>query len=91
MELFSLSLVNLFVGIIIYVIFSLKHKRTNVVNSKKDDINQEVKEYLEVAVKYMQSSIEIIDRKTQSCYQMLRRAEEISNNIQNFKKRFKQK
>ena len=87
MELISLFIVNLFVGIIIYIIFSLKHKRTNVVNSKKDDINQEVKEYLEVAVKYMQSAIEIIDRKTQSCYQMLRRAEEISNNIQKFQKK----
>ncbi len=76
MELLSLVIVNTIITFIIYTIFSLRFRRAIQNIKLEEQLTPELKEYLEMTVKYIQASIDLLDQKTQACYQMLRVFEE---------------
>ncbi len=81
MELLALAFVNLLTLCIMYFFFSLKTSKA-IRKIHKDPLSSELKENIELAVQYINSSINLFDQKKKSCYQMLRTAEEILSNIQ---------
>lgn len=78
MELLSLILVNICALIIIYFIFSIRFSRA-LRESREVHIIRELKENIESTIEFINTSLDLMDQKLASFYQLLRKAEEIKN------------
>lgn len=77
MELAALVLVNLFLAVLMYLFFSMRFTRA-LEQARKSAMPAELRDNLRLAVQFIDNSIEFIQDKQQSFYQLVRRGEEIS-------------
>ena len=76
MELLSLLAVNVVVCLILYVFFCLRINR--VLRQKRNEsVPPAFRENIEMTVSFINSSISLVDQRLKTCYQMLRRTEEL--------------
>ena len=80
MDLLALAAVNLLTAVVLYFFFSLRLSR-GIQKSRQDPLSPELKENIELAVQYINSSINLLDQKKKSCYNMLRQAEKILSGL----------
>lgn len=81
MELPVLILVNIITAIVIYFFFSLRFSRA-VEKARRNSIVRDLRENVESAVEFINASIEIIDRKTRTFYELVRRSEELVGRLE---------
>lgn len=80
MELAALALVNVVTALAMYLFFSMRFSRAvrqTIEESRKNSLLRELKENVELTIEYINSSLDTMDQKTRSFYQLLRRSEEL--------------
>ncbi len=80
MELAALALVNVVTAVAMYFFFSVRFSRAvrqTIEESRKNSLLRELKENVELTIEYINSSLDTMDQKTRSFYQLLRRSEEL--------------
>ncbi len=85
MELLALALVNVVTAGLMYVFFSIRFSRAvrqTVEQSRKNSLIRELKENVELTIEYINSSLDTMDQKTRSFYQLLRRSEELATRLE---------
>ena len=81
MELAVLILVNIITSIIIYVIFSIRFTIA-VDKARKTPIVRELKDNIEATIEFINTSLDIMDQKTRSFYQLVRKSEELARRLE---------
>ena len=81
MELLALAFVNLLTAAVMYILFSLRFSRA-VEQTRKNQLFKELRENIELAVEYINTSLDAIDQRTASFYKLVRRAEEIARSLE---------
>ncbi|MCR9144280.1 MAG: hypothetical protein NXI24_18685 [bacterium] len=85
MELLALALVNVVTAGVMYVFFSMRFSRavrSTVEQSRKNSLIRELKENVELTIEYINASLDTMDQKTRSFYQLLRRSEELTAQLE---------
>ncbi len=80
MEILGIIFVHLLGASAIYIFFTLRFNRA-LERSRREVYSRELKENIELAVKFINSAIELVDKKSRSSYDMLRKAEELLTEI----------
>lgn len=81
----ALALVNVVTAGAMYVFFSMRFSRAvrqTVEQSRKNSLLRELKENVELTIEYINSSLDTMDQKTRSFYQLLRRSEELVDQLE---------
>ena len=76
MELLSLLAVNVVICLILYVFFCLRINRV-VKQKRNESVPPALRENIEMTVSFINSSLALVDQRLKTCYQMLRRTEEL--------------
>lgn len=77
MDLLALALVNVVTAGAMYLFFSLRFTRA-VEQSRKNTLVKDLKENVELTIEFINASLDLMDQKNRSFYQMLRRAEDLT-------------
>ncbi len=77
MDLLALALVNVVTAGAMYVFFSLRFTRA-VEQARKNSVVKDLKENVELTIEFINASLDLMDQKNRSFYQMLRRAEDLT-------------
>lgn len=88
MELFSLILVNLTLGVVLYFVFSLRLSRA-LEKAKAGEIPGDVRrsiqatmDNLQSTVEFVNTSIDVMEKKTTTFYRLVRRSEELTRELE---------
>lgn len=81
MELLALILVNIVTLTVAYVVFSVRI-RILVERARKEPLVRELRENIEVAMEYLGTSVELMDRKNRTFYQLVQRADQIATRLE---------
>ena len=85
MDLLALAIVNVVTACAMYVLFSIRFSRAvrqTVEQTQKKGLMRELKENVELTIEYINSSLDTMDQKTRSFYQLLRRSEELVRQLE---------
>ena len=82
MELAALALVNLLTAIGMYFVFALRFSRA-VEKTRKNEVFKELRENVEMTVEYINTALDMMDQKTRTFYQLVRRQEELLRQLEN--------
>ncbi len=81
MELFVLIIVNLLTTLVIYLLFSMKFSRS-VQLARKHALTEDLRENIEAAIEYINTALDLMDRRSRTYYQLVRKSEEILKKIE---------
>ncbi len=80
MELFTLILINFGTAVALYIIFSVRFSMAVdkiVDRTRKNIILKDLRENIEATIEYINTSLDLMDQKNRSFYQLIRRSEEL--------------
>lgn len=83
MELAALALVNVLSALAMYLFFSMRFTRA-IEEQRKLPLTRELKDNIRLAIEFINSSVDLMDQKSRTFYQMVRRAEELSARLEEF-------
>jgi hypothetical protein len=81
MELAALALVNVLSALAMYLFFSMRFTRA-VEEQRKLPLTRELKDNIRLAIEFINSSVDLMDQKSRTFYQMVRRAEELTARLE---------
>ncbi len=81
MELAALALVNVLSALAMYLFFSMRFTRA-IEEQRKLPLTRELKDNIRLAIEFINSSVDLMDQKSRTFYQMVRRAEELTARLE---------
>ena len=81
MELLVLILVNIVTAVVMYVVFSIRFTKA-VEEARANPIIRELKDNIQITIEFINTSLDLMDEKTKTFYQLVRRSEEIAKQLE---------
>lgn len=85
MELFTLIVINFVTAVALYIVFSVRFSLSVdkiVERTRKNEVLKDLRENIEATVEYINTSLDLMDQKNRSFYQLVRRSEELIQNLE---------